>query len=364
MNYSDKIEFIISKKNLNIFGFLLSLMLLVKRPTMAGKLLRFLLSQGGLWRHRPRLKPSQGFKILLCLLLIIYHLSLTTCYAQIPSWTPPKGKFLEVSMKVGLPVKYALSYRHDPNKDVFFPDSTYNFSPFEMVDRQYFPTVTDVNGSLDSVVYTLISFEVTPTQELSLPVYVRAKRDCTRIFSPMDYVVLKSIIKSNMAIDTIQLKKDTRLITIDQQVNFPLIFLIILGFTVIVGMVFWFFGEPIRRQIRLFNFSRRYDDFQKLFQRLSRGTDDAKKRLENIEKAIVLWKKYLERLENKPFTTFTTKEILDNLKDNRLADALREIDATVYGGVYSKKTITSLQILQELAEGIYREHREEMKVRA
>jgi hypothetical protein len=299
------------------------------------------------------------YLIIKLLLIIIAQKNL----AQVPSWTPPKGKFLSVSMKIGLPVQYALSYRHDSNKDVFFPDSTYNFAPFELVDRKYFPTVTNELGSLDSVVYTLISFDVMPTQQLSLPVYVRAKQDCTRIFAPMDYVVLQSIIKPNIAIDTMQLKKDTRLVPIAQQVNFPLIFLIILGVLVIIGIVFWFFGEPIRRQVRLFNFKRRYDDFQKLFQRLSRGTDDNKKRLENIEKAIVLWKKYLERLENKPFTTFTTKEILDNLKDNRLADALREIDATVYGGVYSKKTIASLQILQELAEGLYRERREEMRVR-
>lgn len=305
--------------------------------------------------------PKKYFKYLIIniLLLIITQKPI----AQVASWTPPKGKFLSVSMKVGLPVQYALSYRHDPNKDVFFPDSTYNFAPFEMVDRKYFPTITNELGSLDSVVYTLISFDVTPKQELSLPVYVRAKNDCTRIFAPMDYVVLKSIIKPNVSIDTMQLKKDTRLITIPEQINFPLIFLIILGILVLTGIVFWFFGEPIRRQIRLFNFSRRYDDFQKLFQRLSRGTDDAKKRLENIEKAIVLWKKYIERLEDKPFTTFTTKEILDNLKDSRLADALREIDATVYGGVYSKKTIASLQILQELAEGLYREHREELKLK-
>jgi hypothetical protein len=305
--------------------------------------------------------PLKNLKYLIinALLLIIT----SKINAQVPSWTPPKGKFLEVSMKVGLPVKYALSYRHDPKKDVFFPDSTYNFAPFEMVDRKYFPTITNESGSLDSVIYTFISFDVTPKQELSLPVYVRAKQDCTRIFAPMDYVVLESIIKPNVSIDTMQLKKDTRLITIPQQINFPLIFLIILGMLVLTGIIFWFFGEPIRRQIRLFNFSRRYDDFQKLFQRLSRGTDDAKKRLENIEKAIVLWKKYIERLENKPFTTFTTKEILDNLKDSRLADALREIDATVYGGVYSKKTIASLQILQELAEGLYREHREELRVR-
>ena len=297
----------------------------------------------------------KNLKYLFITLLITFIYQKTN--AQIPSWTPPKGKFLSDSVKVGLPVQYALSYRHKATADIFFPDSSYNFTPFELVKREYFNTITDENGSLDSVVYTLISFEVLPVQQLSLPVYVRAKRDCTRVFAPMDYVVLNSIINPNISIDTLVLKKDTRLIPLAQQINFPLIFLIIIGLLLLVGMVFWFFGKPIRRQVRLFNFRRRYDDFRKLFQRLSRGTEDAKKRLENIEKAVVLWKKYIERIENKPFTTFTTKEILDNLKDNRLSDALREIDATVYGGVYSNKTIASLQVLQELAAGLYRERR-------
>ena len=283
--------------------------------------------------------------------------------AQIPSWTPPKGKFLNDSVKVGLPIKYALSYRHKATADVFFPDSSYNFAPFELVKREYFNTLTNESGSLDSVIYTLISFDVSPVQELSLPVYIRAKRDCTRVFAPMDYVVLNSIINPNVSIDTLALKKDTRLVLIKQQTNFPLIFLIIIGILALSGVIFWFFGKSIKRQIRLFNFKRRYDDFQKLFQRLSRGTDDAKKRLENIEKAVVLWKEYIERLENKPFTTFTTKEILDNLEDNRLLDALREIDATVYGGVYSNKTIASLQVLQELAGGLYRERRQELSIK-
>lgn len=302
----------------------------------------------------------KNLKYLFITLLIIFIYQKTN--AQIPSWTPPKGKFLSDSVKVGLPVKYALSYRHKATTDIFFPDSSYNFTPFELVKREYFNTITNENGSLDSVVYTLLSFEVTPKQELSLPVYVRANRDCTRVFAPMDYVVLNSIIDPNVSIDTLSLKKDTRLVLIKQQTNFPLIFLIIIGFLALSGVVFWFFGKPIKRQIRLFNFRRRYDDFQKLFQRLSRGTDDSKKRLENIEKAVVLWKKYIERLENKPFTTFTTKEILDNLKDIRLSDALREIDATVYGGVYSNKTIASLQVLQELADGLYHERRQELGV--
>lgn len=302
------------------------------------------------------------YKYLIINILLVFTTHKTL--AQVPSWTPPKGKFLSDSVKVGLPVKYALSYRHKSTADIFFPDSSYNFAPFELVNREYFPTVTDENGSLDSVVYTLISFEVAPRQELSLPVYVRdVKKDCTRVFAPLDFVILESIIKTDSQIDSMSLKKDTHLIPIKQQINFPLMFLIVLGMGVLVALTFWIFGKPIRRQIRLFNFKRRYDDFQKLFQRLSRGTDDAQKRLENIEKAVVLWKKYIERIENKPFTTFTTKEILDNLKDNRLSDALREIDATVYGGVYSNKTIASLQILQELAEGLYLEQRELMRAK-
>jgi len=315
------------------------------------------------FQHRLKIKNntlSWGVIAILCAMLSwLYSFPAS---AQIPSWTPPKGKFLSDSVKVGLPIKYALSYRHKATIDIFFPDSSYNFSPFELVKREYFNTITDENGSLDSVVYTLISFEVSPVQELSLPVFVLSRGDCTRVYAPFDYVILNSIIKTNVRLNTLSLKKDTRLIPIAPQVNFPLIFLFGIGVIAIVGSAFWFFGKPIQRQIKLFNFKRRYDDFRKLFQRLSRGTDDAKKRLENIEKAVVLWKKYIERIEKKPFTTFTTKEILDNLKDNRLSDALREIDATVYGGVYSSKTIASLQILQELAEGLYRERRVEMGI--
>lgn len=289
----------------------------------------------------------------------------TQVSAQIPSWTPPKGKFMSDSVKIGLPIKYALSYRHKATADIFFPDSTYNFFPFELVSRQYFPTTTDENGSLDSVIYTLISFEVNPVQELSLPIYVRDNSDCTRVFSPIDYVFLKGIINNNSRIDTLSLRKDTTPIILYQQANYPLIFLLITGFAALGALIFWFFGKPIKRQIRLFQFKRRYDEYQRIFQRLSKATDDATRGLDNVEKAVILWKKYIERLENKPFTTFTTKEILDNLQDERLSEALREIDATVYGGIYSPKTaVSSLAILQDLAKGLYQEHRQLLVQRA
>lgn len=289
-----------------------------------------------------------------CLLLLISFSN----QAQNTNWRHPKGKFLSDSLQVGLPIKYSLSYRHKATDDIFFPDSTFNFTPFELISREYFPTVTDEKGSLDSAVYTLISFEVTPIQELSLPIFVRDQLDCTRVFAPLDYVKFKGVIQNNDNIDTLSLKKDTRIIPLAQQPNYPLMFLFFIGLTVLGIITFWFFGTPIKRQIKLFRFKRRFDEYQRLFQRLSRATDDQQKGLENVEKAVILWKKYVERLESKPFTTFTTKEILDNLQDERLSEALREIDATVYGGIYSKKTASSLEILQKLAESLYQKHRQ------
>lgn len=303
---------------------------------------------------------SPAFSSLVSFVLLLTSLLFfpSNTNAQNQNWQPPKGQFLSDSLKVGLPIKYALSYRHKPTADIFFPDSTYNFAPFELVSREYFPTVTNPKGSLDSAIYTLISFEVLPVQELSLPVFVRDNLDCTRVFAPIDYVRLQGTISANGNIDTMSLKKDTQVIPLSQQPNYPIIFLFIIGLSFLGAITFWFFGTPIKRQIKLFRFKRRYDEYLRLFQRLSKATDDKKKGLENVEKAVILWKKYVERLENKPFTTFTTKEILDNLQDNRLSEALREIDATVYGGIYSRTTASSLNILQELAESLYKKHRQ------
>lgn len=271
-----------------------------------------------------------------------------------------KGRFMEDSIGIGIPVKYVLSCKHPEKYDVFFPDSTYNFAPFELVKREYTTTSTQNGISSDSVIYTLISFEVNPIQKLQLPVYIRSEQDCTKVMPYEDSINFHSMIPSNASLDTLQLKTDTLPIHLSQQANFPLVLLVFLGVGAFSMLIFWLFGKPIKRQIKLFQFRRRFDEFQRVFQRLSKDTNETNRRLENVEKALVLWKKYIERLEEKPFTTFTTKEILDNIKDARLPEALREIDATIYGGNFSIKTVSSLAILQELAEGLYREHRQDL----
>ena len=100
-------------------------------------------------------------------------------------------------------------------------------------------------------------------------------------------------------------------------------------------------------------------EFRRSFSRLTRDINGAKG-IENAEKVVVLWKVYLQRLERKPYATYTTKEIIDSLPDEQLADALKSIDGVIYGGVSSRNTADSLNILRDIADQSYRQKRIEL----
>ncbi len=251
---------------------------------------------------------------------------------------------------------YALSYRHPVAEDVFFPDSTHAFSPFHLLKRQYFPTRTNRQGSLDSVVYTLVSFEIQPVQRLSLPVYRYNGRDCTAVWAPRDSVVWQQLVRGVAKGKT--LRTDSQVRHLNQQLNYPYALLVGFGLLAGFGLMYGIFGKSLRRQWRLYQMQRRHADFMRSFQRLSRGIT-ARAGLTNVEKAMVLWKKYLERLERRPVTSLTTRELIGAFPDPRLPDALRQVDASVYGGVFSPQIQGSLQVLRELAVRRYRQRRRE-----
>ena len=268
----------------------------------------------------------------------------------------PTGRFLSDSLKLGEPVVYALSYRHAAAADVFFPDSTHDFTPFELLARRYFTTRTGARGSLDSVVYTLVSFQIEPIQRLSLPVYRYNGRDCTAVYARPDSVVWRQLIRQNPR--GLPLRTDEGVRPLTPQFNYPYAILIAFGLLLSGSGVYVFFRKSIGRQWRLYQMWRRHADFMRAFQRLSRSIN-ARTGLGNVEKATVLWKKYLERLERRPVTSLTTRELIGAFPDPLLPNALRQVDATVYGGVFSSQIQSSLQVLRELAVRRYRHRRRE-----
>lgn len=283
------------------------------------------------------------------LLIISCLLVIGISYAQ-----KPIGRFQTDSIELGRPIDYALSYHHNPSAEVFFPDTTYNFYPFEIIRRNIFQTLTTNGVSIDSVIYTLVTFEITKNQKLGLPIYVLSKRDCTMVYSLTDSVFLKEMIKTS--VDSLQLKTDTKLLVLSQQVNYPKILTYILGILGVVLIIYALFGRFIRKQYTLFLFSRRHVDFLANYKKFTRSTlDDV-----TIGKTLVLWKKHLEWLEKRPYTSYTTKEIVSRLPSARLEDALREVDSAIYGGILSTQMPSAMNTLLDKATELYKNRREEL----
>ncbi|TDE13974.1 hypothetical protein E0F88_18675 [Dyadobacter psychrotolerans] len=271
-----------------------------------------------------------------------------------------KGKFLTDSIEVGKPFLYTLSCRHAPAKEVFFPDSSFNYSPFEIISRKSFPSSTDEAGkiTLDSAIYQLVTFDVSPSQVLRVPIYVYEKKDCTTVFTARDSIFLK---KSN--IDPVSkpnaLRPETALIPLSSEFNFSILIgslALIIGVT---GAIYWVFGKDIYKQWRLIKLQRRHFEYLRSFNRLLRNARE-KNNIKDAESAIIVWKNYLERLEKKPFATYTTREIMDNMPDDALAEALKNMDGIIYGQVKSKNMDVFLEVLKSGATRLYRSKRRQI----
>lgn len=300
-----------------------------------------------------RIKYSAAIRIVFSCIMFFYWLIPQTVIAQ-----KPIGRFLTDSVELGKPFDYALSYYHSPSAEVFFPDTTYNFYPFEMVRRNYFTTSTVNNRSLDSVVYTLVTFDISKTQRFSLPVYVLGKRDCTAVYSPLDSVFLREMIKTST--DSLMLKTDTKLMPLEQQVNYPKIFGYLLGLLGVLGIIYAFFGKWLEKRYRLFLFARRHREFTNTYKKITRGTLDSS----NIGRALVMWKEHLEWLENRPYTSYTSKEIINRLPSESLEESLRDVDTAIYGGILSTQMPVAMNVLLEKAVELYRKRREELLLNA
>jgi hypothetical protein len=290
---------------------------------------------------------------LLAFLMVYASLLMNDCQAQ-----KPIGRFMTDSIELGRPIDYVLSYHHKPSDEVFFPDTTYNFYPFEIIRRNIFPTITNHRISIDSVVYTLVTFDISKNQKLNLPIYLLSKRDCTAVFSSADSVLLKEMIKTTTAksLDSLSLQTSTKILPLQQQINYPEILTYLLGIFGIVIIIYALFGRFIRKEYRLFLFKRKHNDFQTNYKKYTRSTlDDI-----TIGKALVLWKIHLEWLEKRPYTSYTSKEIISRLPSERLEEALKDVDSAIYGGILSTEMPFAMNILLEKATELYNKRRKEL----
>ncbi|PWJ55272.1 hypothetical protein CLV98_11441 [Dyadobacter jejuensis] len=305
---------------------------------------------------RPHNSPKLATKGLGALCALILWLSIGLAEAQVNQ--QPVGYFLNDSLVIGRPVYFSLSYRHATTDEIFFPDSTYDFAPFEMVGKKTFSSVTDGGLTLDSALYELTSFEVATIQSLRLPLFLYNGRDCTQIFCKPDTLFLKNadriLLQNQTAVEPMAV-----LVPLEDEFNVSVALgtlALVIGFGT---LIYWVFGRDIYKQWQLLKLQRRHLEYLRSFNRLLRSTRE-KENTKDAEKAIIIWKNYLERLEKKPFATYTTREIIDNMPDAKLAEALRNLDGIIYGQVKSSKMNVFLEVLKDGGTKIYKNRRKQI----
>lgn len=255
----------------------------------------------------------------------------------------PRFSFLQDSFFVAQPIKAFLVFSHPKEKEVFFPKGEELFEPFKVMSMEVFPTKTQNGHSIDSVIYTFQCFEVKDDKKsLKLPVWVW-EGDSVATFSNTDTIYYVSSIK-----DTSAFILDRKILITSQEKyflirNLPL--LATLSLITILGILF--LRRPIEKRYISWLYNRKQREFSSQFKKIMKTG-------RNLDLALDIWKKHMQWLEEKPFTTMSTSEIMSQFSDIRLGEALKEIDANIYGGQDSEQIFLALQILFQKASFLFK----------
>lgn len=245
-----------------------------------------------------------------------------------------RGYLLKDSAAIGEIVPYILTASYPRDKQVVFPDSTFSVAPFELSGKRFFPTRSLDGASYDSAVYFVSTFEIDSIQVLRLPVFLVTATDSTAVYARPDSLRLRyrvTIPLDSVAVEKLPLKANTAYQRVKWLFNYPVLMMVAVVLAIVSIIAWLVFGKQIRRFFALRRLRKAYENFQQRYtQALETLGSEASSR--RAEEALVMWKKYMEELEQFPFTKSTSREILRRYSSDLLASALRNIDRAIYGG--------------------------------
>ena len=258
----------------------------------------------------------------------------------------PDGYFLQDSTQIGEEILYSLYVKYPKDLEVLFPDSNYLFGYFEYYSKDYFPTRLEGDLAIDSVVYRLVSFEIEPLQYLQVPIFVVSGQDSVDIYPPLDSIYLQEMVTELP--DSLLLKSNAESADVALSFNYPYYTIGAVVILILIMAISLLFGKTIRRKIRLYRLRKEYEKFSSRFEewinKLKNNDDSA-----FVEEALIIWKSYMEKLEDKPFTKYTTKEILRSGYGDDLKSVLVDIDRSIYGNYEAQGMHRNFESLEDFA---------------
>ena len=239
-----------------------------------------------------------------------------------------EANFIEDSIQIGNIVSYNLNVSYPNNIEVLLPDSNYNYSPFEYINKSYSSTINDSIYNYDKVNYKFTSFNLDSIQFLKLPVFIINSNDSLIMYSNKDSIFLMEFIKELS--DSLNLKSNTKFSFVDLAIDYPFLSKII-SFLIIFTITFYLlFRKKINKYFKTKYTKKEYNTFINKIEKLN---DEIQKdfKIEKIELFLLLWKRYNEKVSKYPYSSLTTSEIIHLGIVNDIKENLNSLDNTIYG---------------------------------
>ena len=239
-----------------------------------------------------------------------------------------EGNFIEDSIQIGNIVSYNLNISYPNNIEVLLPDSNYNYSPFEYINKSYSSTINDSIYNYDEVNYKFTSFNLDSIQFLKLPVFIINSKDSLIMYSNTDSIFLMEFIKELS--DSLNVKSNTKFSFVGLAIDYIFITKIT-SFLILFLITFYLlFRKKINKYFKIRIAKKEYNKFINKIEKLNDEIQNDFK-IEKIELFLLLWKRYNEKVSKYPYSSLTTSEIIHLGIVNDIKENLNSLDNTIYG---------------------------------
>ncbi len=233
--------------------------------------------------------------------------------------------FKEESVKIGDSITLISTLKYPKNIEIIQPDSSYKFIPFEFLDKIVFESSSSNNIIFDSTIYILQTFELDSIQSIYLKSYIINTSDSLEILSNTDKIRTISLVNEKNS----KTKTNTLLEKINSIFNSKK-FSIITGviFSVLV-LIYLLFRKKINKYFKIKRIKSETDFFKNEFDTILSSylnTNDIK----FLENLLLKWKRFMEKLSKKPYSSSTSSEISLFNKNIKSIKTLKDIDKCIY----------------------------------
>ncbi len=231
--------------------------------------------------------------------LFLFLFTYSTLQAQIKA----HFRCLADSIILGKPIPFSFSIHYPVGYSIIFPDSSKDFSPYELHQKKYFPTFVHNHYAIDSVIYFITSFQIDSIQKFQLPFAYVYKFDTTLLKSDIIRVPFQR--KVFHFTDNTPYLLDNQLIEIPIQPNYGLLLLLFLISILIAIFLAIFFRKTISKWLLLYKTQKEWLLFQTQLNKVF-NYDDPKKLIYELN---LLWKQYLGTHNAIKPESLTSKEL-------------------------------------------------------